>query len=552
MGGVVTILSPCILPILPIVLSSGIVGGKKRPVGVVVGFVASFTFFTLALSSIVRATGLSPQFLRILSVVVVGLFGISLLLPHFQVFLEKLFTKFSTLAPKEQKQGFWGGMVLGLSLGLIWTPCVGPIIASVITLAATSTVTFASVLLTFSYALGTAIPMFIIILGGRALLDKLPWLSKNSAKIQKAFGVLMIIVAVAIYFNFDRSFQNYVLEKFPRYGTGLTSIEDNSTVQKELGNLGETNTTGTGKPMDEVMKSYPFAPELISGGEWFNSEPLQISKLRGKVILVDFWTYTCINCIRTLPYLRDWDKKYANDGLVIVGVHTPEFEFEKDAANVKKAVSDFELKYPIMQDNNYATWKAYNNHYWPAKYLIDKDGKIRYTHFGEGDYDVTEKKIQELLEETGAEVNEDINTQTYSVDGKTPETYLGYQRMAGFYSPETIVLDKKSTYSFPTTLPQNRFAFSGEYLVTAEYSQPTSGSKLDYNFEAKDVFLVMRPKVDGQSGEVKVYLDGALQKTVTVDSDKLYDLVKLEVSEKHELLLEFLDNNVQIFAFTFG
>lgn len=304
LAGFITILSPCILPILPIVLSGSLTGGHRRPLGIVTGFILSFTLFTLFLAAIVKATGISADILRSLSVFIILLFGASLLLPNFQVFMEKLFAKLSSLVTRNSTQatGFWSGMVLGISLGLVWTPCVGPIIASVITLAATSSVTGSAILITFAYSLGTAIPMFAITYGGRTLLNKVPWLLKNTARIQKGFGVLMILVAISIFFNLDRQFQTFVLDKFPSYGTGLTKIEENDLVKNSLKSLRspQVDKNMTGKPMPE-RNSYPQAPELIPGGEWINSKPLTMASLKGKVVLIDFWTYTCINCIRTLP-----------------------------------------------------------------------------------------------------------------------------------------------------------------------------------------------------------------------------------------------------------
>lgn len=235
LAGIVTILSPCILPILPIVLSGSLTGGKFRPFGIVTGFIISFTFFTLALSMLVRLTGISADFLRLFSMVIIAGFGLSLLLPKFQVLMERLFTGLSNLTPKQsENSGFKGGILLGLSLGLVWTPCVGPIIASVITLAASSSVTASAFFIIIAYSIGTSIPMLAIIYGGRQLLSKVPWLTNNTVKIQKAFGVLMILTALAIFFNLDRKFQTYILDKFPNYGTRLTSLEDNQTVRDQL------------------------------------------------------------------------------------------------------------------------------------------------------------------------------------------------------------------------------------------------------------------------------------------------------------------------------
>ncbi|KKQ98457.1 MAG: Cytochrome c biogenesis protein, transmembrane region [Candidatus Woesebacteria bacterium GW2011_GWB1_39_12] len=304
------------------------------------------------------------------------------------------------------------------------------------------------------------------------------------------------------------------------------------------------------------------APELVPGGNWFGSAPLSIKSLRGKVVMVDFWTYTCINCIRTLPYLKNWHEKYADKGLVIIGVHTPEFEFEKSPENVQKALTDFGIKYPVMQDNDYATWRAYDNHYWPAKYIVDKNGKIRYTHFGEGEYDETEEVIQKLLTETGIEIKESVNNPKYQIATRTPELYLGYGRMGYFATPDQLIPDKKKTYELPEDLVLHHFALSGNWQIEEEKSMPFEKSTLVLAFESKDVFLVMKSKGTSK-GQIKVYLDDKLLKgssagddlkdgIVTVDVDRLYKLVKLDKPGQHVLKLEFLDSNLELYAFTFG
>lgn len=541
-AGIVTILSPCILPILPIVLS-GSVGGHKRPLGIVTGFVLSFTFFTLFLAVIVRSFGISADVLRLVSVIIILLFGIALVLPAAQKLSEILFSKLSSKMPVgNSSTGFFSGILIGISLGLIWTPCVGPIIAAVITLATTASVNSQTVLITLAYSLGTAIPMFFIMYSGRKLFEKVPWLLKNTGKIQRIFGVLMILTALAIYFNLDRKFQTFILDTFPQYGVGLTSIEDNEAVRNQLKNI------FSDKGLD-LIQNKPDAPELIYGGEWFNSEPLKISELKGKVILIDFWTYTCINCIRTLPYLRDWHEQYADSGLVIIGVHTPEFEFEKNPENLRQAISDYELKYPIVQDNDYATWTAYSNRYWPAKYLIDKNGKIVYTHFGEGQYDETEMMIQKLLMESGTAVNKPIDNKDYEVYSRTPELYLGLSRLQYFSSNERPVAGSKN-YTV-TRIEPNTFAYEGEWDLSDEYANPSKGSKLHLNYFAKNVFLVMRTK-DGNSGKVDVVLNGKKINTITVENDKLYNLVEMDEARNYDMELIFNSGNIEIFAFTFG
>ena len=352
-------------------------------------------------------------------------------------------------------------------------------------------------------------------------------------------------------FNVDRTFQTYILNTFPQYGIGLTKFEDNKIIKQELKKI---NT----KKMDETKRG-PLAPEIVPGGEWFNSKPLTLAGLRGKVVIVDFWTYTCINCQRTFPYLKKWWNTYRDSGLVIIGVHAPEFEFEKNKDNLAQAITDFGLTYPIVQDNDFSTWRAYDNRYWPAKYIIDKDGVIRYTHFGEGGYDETEKIIQDLLKEAGAQnVSSKVQNPSYQIQSRTPEIYLGFGRMEGFASIEQIKQNTLVTYTPPVNLESNQVAFEGNWNVMKEYAIPQKGAQLFLNFEAKEVFLVMRTL--GKKAIVKVYLDNKMQYfgehntngVVTVDSDKLYKLILLPTPGKHILKLEFEDSNAQLFAFTFG
>lgn len=569
-GGVVTILSPCILPILPIILSGSVGGGKRKPFGIVLGFILSFTFFTLFLTTVVNIVGVSPDFLRNLSMVIILGFGISLLVPKFQVILEKLFSKFANKAPRQgASTGFRGGVLVGLSLGLLWTPCVGPILASVISLALTESVTGSAFLITLAYSIGTAIPMLMIMYGGRQLLQKVPWLLRNTIKIQKAFGVLMIITAIGIFFNVDRSFQTYVLKVFPNYGTGLTAIEDNDAVTERLEELQDEpiNENNMGKTTDQLMN---LAPELIPGGEWINSEPLTLEELKGKVVLLDVWTYSCINCIRTLPYIQAWHEKYKDQGLVVIGIHTPEFEFEKDADNVQKAAEDFGLTYPIMQDNNYATWKAYRNRYWPRKYLIDHTGKIIYDHIGEGDYVQTERAIIDALEaKTKAEGNsieiiEDLEG-TGIIDSnflkpRSPEIYFGAARNSYLGNGLSY---KTGTQNFaePDGLKTNILYFDGDWSFTNEYAENISeGGKIIFRYQGKDVFLVASALEeveltilrDGEELQTDAGGDVSSGSILKVKDEKLYRLIESEDHGTHTLEIIINQPGLQAFAFTFG
>ena len=431
------------------------------------------------------------------------------------------------------------------------------ILASVLSLALTGTVTGSAALITLAYALGTSLPMLAIMIGGQELLRKNTWLLQRTSQIQRGFGVLMMATAVAIFFNLDRQFQSIVLEAFPKYGTGLTKFEENAFVKEQLEDFRQGSDASSkgllGKPSPVGGDDYGEAPELIAGGEWINSEPMTLAELRGKVVLIDFWTYSCINCIRTLPYLAKWHETYADQGLVIIGVHTPEFEFEKELKNVQTAAKDFGLEYPIMQDNNFATWKAFNNRYWPAKYLIDAEGHIRYFHFGEQGYDETESKIQELLKEAGSMVEEtvQVENETYQVYGRTPELYLGYERMQALVFSQKVQKDQAIVYAAPQALPQNTFSLEGEWLVTPEYSQASEGSQLNLSFNAKKVFLVMRT-ADDSEGSVIVSSNGKELGVISVSQDKLYQVIELEQPGEGRIQLEFLDPNIQIFAFTFG
>lgn len=541
-AGFVTILSPCILPILPIVLSGGISGGKKRPIGIVFGFVISFTFFTLFLSSLVTLFGISPDTLRLMSVVIIFSLGTSMFIPQFQLLIEHMFTRISSkVVIKNSGDGFGGGVLLGTSLGLVWTPCVGPILASVITLAATNALTTTSLLITLAYSLGTAIPLLLITYGGRALLQKIPWLLKNTITIQRIFGIVMMIVSIGIYFNIDRSFQSYILDVFPDYGTNLTKFEDNDLVKKQLNGMKKAPS----------LLQLNEAPEFTEG-QWLNSDPLTMSSLRGKVVLVDFWTYTCINCIRTLPTLTSWHTKYKDKGLVIVGIHTPEFAFEKRKENVEEAIKMYGISYPVLQDNDYENWNAYSNRYWPAKYLIDASGRIRYTHFGEGAYEETEKKIQELLLENGVTQLDSIKqekTEGLLFQSRTPEIYLGSTRTEG-------------RVTTTDDMPLHTYVLTGQWTIADEYARSAPQSSLTLHFEGNEVNLVMSPLKKGD--RVKIYLDDKVVNddntgtdvkngVVTLDTERLYNLIRLPKHSKSSILrMEFLDGATECYAFTFG
>ncbi len=598
-SGVITILSPCILPVLPIVLSGGVGGGRARPFGVLAGFVVSFTVFTLTLSAIIRALGIPADALRVVAVVLIGLFGLVMLVPQLRDGFERLTSRIASrgsgtagvASGGRQRTGFGSGIVVGLSLGLVWTPCVGPIMASVISLALTQQVGGSSVLITLAYTIGTSIPMFAVMLGGRALLTRVPALTRNSANIQKGFGVLMIAMAVVIGLGWDRRFQTAVLSAFPNYGTGLTAIEKAPSVSSALKALqparlaraaakpqtdaaGEKLFTGAmdAEPQNGVLGDYGLAPEIVTTGMWFNTQgvvptegqparggspPLTMASLRGRVVMIDFWTYSCVNCVRTLPYLRAWYSTYRGQGLVIIGVHTPEFEFEMKSANVARAIHDLGVTWPVVQDNEYKEWNAYSNQYWPAHYFIDAKGHVRYFHFGEGGYDVSEKVIQALLTEAGAKVGGIVSKPAPDIQAGTPETYLGYDRGRGFATAVDPVADKPADYR-PARVPDNgEWNLSGIWTITPQFVVPQTSGTLQLGFKAKNVFLVIEPQ--GKGGTIDVSVDGArtadtpdVRRGVLVPREsRMYQLVALPQAGAHVLRLE-VHGTLRLFAFTFG
>lgn len=568
LAGIVTILSPCILPILPIVLSGSVGGSKRKPLGIIVGFVLSFTFFTLFLTKIIQLTGIPSDTLRIFAAIVLLLFGISLFTPKFQKLMEQLFTKLSAFAPKANPNaGFLGGCIIGLSIGLIWAPCVGPIMASVIALAATSTVTAQTFLITLSYAVGSGVPMFFIMYGGRSLLSKAPQLMQHTERIQKGFGIVMIILALAIFFNLDRNFETFIATT--NYGADLTNIENNQTVKNQLNMLKGSKQNSQQQDTSGLFNANSPAPDFVGITKWLNlaagQNSLSIKDLKGKVVLVDFWTYTCINCIRTLPHVTAWYDKYKDQGFVVVGIHTPEFQFEHDTTNVLNAIKMDNIHYPVGQDNNYATWNNYNNEYWPAEYLIDTQGNVRRTHFGEGEYDQTEMAIQALLKEAGKKVSTKLETMPDQTPATqiSPETYLGSKRME-FYYPSTTLGNGTQTFTLSNNIPSNSFSYGGEWNITDENAIVGKNATLNYHFVADKVYIIFRPGSTPHGGTVKVLLDGkpidvsvagsdVHNGVLTVTTDRLYNIVDLHgKTENHTLELQFQTPGLQAFTFTFG
>ena len=581
-SGLVTILAPCIWPLLPIIFSTTSTGGRTKAFGISLGIVASFAFFTLTISYLVAFFNFDPDILRLLAVIVLTFLGLTLVIPKLTGIIEFGFSRLSSLikfTPKPPSKGFIPGFVTGMSLGIVWSPCAGPILSTIAALSVTRTVNLGIVLVTLSYSAGVFIVLFLFSIGGNALFAGSRFLTAYTGIIQRIFGIIIILTAFSILINFDKVLQAKLLDAVPSYSDFIYRLESNDVINRALQNLkpDKDMPDRTGKASDPVtnmgdksdgLSKLPVlykAPELEGINNWLNTggKQLTISSLKGKVVLVDFWTYTCINCIRTLPYVTKWYEKYRDDNFTVIGVHTPEFEFEKKTENVRMAIEQYNISYPVAQDNDYRTWTMFDNRYWPAKYLIDKDGYVRKYHFGEGKYEEMETAIRELIEEAGGNISgKKITSEGESViNARTPESYLGFDRMERFSSNEPITLGN-GTYTTGIAIPEHHLAYLGNWNIDSEYGESVDNSSLEINFTAQKVFLVIGPK--GANDRVRIYLDGKIigedsagrdidNGIVYVKEPKLYNLIDLgNKASNHLLRLEFLNRGIQVFAFTFG
>jgi cytochrome c biogenesis protein CcdA/thiol-disulfide isomerase/thioredoxin len=586
LAGAGTALSPCVLPVLPALLSAGGVGGRRRPLGLVLGLSVTFTVTIVGIAKVVDGVGLGSDPLRDVAIVVLLVFGVVLLVPDISDRIEAPLSRLARFGPRTRGDGFLSGLLVGGALGFVYTPCASPILAAVISVSAASGKT---IVIALAYALGSAVVLLALTLGGRRLFDRVRKAGRGPL-LQRALGVIMVLTAVAILTNLDVNFDQFVAQHIP--DVNLTaSLECSETVTKHLHEIsghevkfapanGSSACGGSGSSVKAApanasqatllaaahgLKDLGTAPEFSETQDWFNTpgdKPLSLSGLRGHVVLVDFWTYTCINCIRTLPYLKAWDASYHHDGLTVVGVETPEFAFEHDASNVSNAIKQFGLRYPVVQDNNMGTWNAYGNEYWPADYLIDAKGKVRYATFGEGDYDKTETAIRALLAESGRAIGGKSHPTGVVVPSEvaTPETYLGTERAEGWIEkPREGVHDYGPA---PThALALNEFAFSGSWRIGGQPATALAGAGIDVDFEAKHVYLVLSSE-GNRPRSVQVLLDGHPISAADAGSDvhdsrvsatgqRLYTLVSLRSDQRHRLSLRFAPG-VTGYAFTFG
>src|SRR5258708_14189200 len=635
LGGALTILSPCILPVLPFVFSRAdqpfVRSGLPLLAGMAITFAAVATLAAVGGGWVTQAN----QYGRWLAVALLGIFGLTLLLPSFAERLMRPLVsagnRLSEFAQADGQQvGASSSFLLGIATGLLWAPCAGPILGLVLTGAALRGASVGTTLLLVAYAAGAATSLAVaLLIGGRVFAAMKRSLGAGEW-IRRGIGATMLGGVVAIALGLDTGalarvsaiatggLEQHLVERLsPGAGTSGPALPggqargdeanqagnqavNQASAQADGGammsanpaaiqnaandaNSGDATTASSGAMMraaaDEKAVPLPVEgalPPLTRAVQCLNSPPLTTAGLRGKVVLVDFWTYSCINCLRSLPYVKAWAQKYRDQGLVVIGVDTPEFAFERNIDNVKKASHDLGIDYPVAIDNNYAIWRAFGNQYWPAHYFIDAQGRLRYHHFGEGDYAQSEKVIQQLLTEAGhanaAKVAtgltnagaQGVQAAADNADKQSPETYIGYERAENFASPGGATPDKAHTYTAPPQPAVNDWALAGKWKVGAEHATlaATSG-RIVYRFHARDLHLVLGPGKDGEPVRFRVSVDGAAPGAAhgtdaaadgsgTVTEQRLYQLVRQsgEVAD-HTFSIEFLDPGVQAYAFTF-
>jgi cytochrome c biogenesis protein CcdA/thiol-disulfide isomerase/thioredoxin len=569
LGGIFTIVSPCILPVLPFVFARADRPFRKSGLPLLAGMALTFTVLAALATAgggwVVRAN----QYGRIASLVVLAIFGLTLLWPALANRLSRPFVQMgSRLAQSSNSNsdpGMSRSLLLGIATGLLWAPCAGPILGLILTGAALEGASSRTAFLLLAYAAGAATSLAVALLAGGPVFAALKRSLGAEVWIRSILGVAVLAGVAAIAFGLDRGLLTQL------------SLASTSGIEQSLVDRFQPKKPGAMMMMSSTAAGAASRPQTLpdlSGAvTWLNSPPLNRDELKGKVVLVDFWTYSCINCLRSIPYVRAWAEKYKNSGLVVIAVHTPEFAFEKDPDNVRRAVRELNISYPVALDNDYKIWKAFNNSYWPADYLIDVTGKIRHHHFGEGKYDETEQQIQELLKErNGAastsglvKIAADGVEAPPDSDVESPETYVGYARADSFISPGGIQQDVSHRYSVPEHLELNQWGFSGTWTDGAQVASLDSATgKIVYRFHARDLHLVLGPAANGKPIRFRVKIDGqALGVNHGVDTDalgngrvteqRLYQLIRQKNAiEDRTFEIEFLDSGAQVFAFTFG
>jgi cytochrome c biogenesis protein CcdA/thiol-disulfide isomerase/thioredoxin len=537
-AGIITAVSPCVLPVLPILFAGGATGGRRRPYAIIGGLVTSFAIFTLFATWILDQLHLPQDLLRNLSIVLLFVLAATLIVPQFAVLLERPLAALTRYRPDSD---LGGGFLLGACLGLVFVPCAGPILATITANASRVEFGWKTIAITVAYALGAAIPMLAIAALGHNAASRI---RANAVGLRTALGVVMALAALAIAFDADRRLQTWV----PGYTNFLQGkVERNSVAREELAQLNRHGKARFVAPTTSAasLTDYGAAPEFAGISDWLHTRPLTLRQLRGKVVLVDFWTYSCINCLRTLPHLEAWDARYRKAGLVIVGVHTPEFAFEHVVSNVRKAAKDLGVRYPVAIDNGYGTWDAYQNDAWPAEYLIDRRGHVREIKKGEGDYDGTERAIRTLLGESGDARLASVKDRTPQ-HLTTPESYLGWGRLER-YVGSRLSVEEEAQYRFPREIPLNDLAYAGRWTVERERIVSGRGARLRLHFLAQNVYLVLSGR-----GRLQVIVGGRPVKTIRIAGlSRLYTLLRYPGLSEGALELRF-SPGISAYAFTFG
>jgi len=522
---------------------------------------------TFAGSWVVRAN----QIGRIFAIIVFAMLGLALLFPAIAEYLTKPLVRLGGKVQGQNSTGAPGigrSLVLGMSTGLLWAPCAGPILGLILTGAALQGPSAHSTFLLLSFSAGAATSLAVALLAGNRVFALMKKSLGAEEWIRRGLGVAVLIGVVAIAFGWDTGILR-------RLSLASTSGVEQKLIDRfhPVAHASAKESQAAQRTAVKLDKEGSF-PGFDGAVKWINSPPLTRAQLKGKVIVVDFWTYSCINCLRSIPYVEAWAEKYKNDGLVVVGVHTPEFAFEKDPTNVAKAVADLKITYPVAIDSDYAIWKAFNNEYWPAHYFIDATGQIRYHHFGEGKYGESEEVIQQLLREKNSALQASGFVQVNasgaqaapdSSDVASPETYVGYNRAQNYASPQTIRQDKPQAYTAPARLTVNQWGFVGSWNVSGEHAQLVAApGKVIFRFHARDLHFVLGPGKNGQPIRFRIRIDGTppgedhggdtdAKGEGVVKEYRLYQLVRQKGKvEDRTFEIEFLDPGVQAFAFTFG
>jgi cytochrome c biogenesis protein CcdA/thiol-disulfide isomerase/thioredoxin len=556
-AGIVAGISPCIIPVLPVILVAGATTpgtpssswrSRARPVAVVGGLVLSFSLLILVGSEFLSLLHLPQDFLRDAGIALLILVGLGFIFPPLANLLERPFARVGSRQPNGKASGF----VVGLGLGVLFVPCAGPVLAAITVVGATHHVGLTAVFLTVAFGAGAAVPLLAVALAGNELTQRVKALRERGPRLRQVSGVILIGMALAIGLNVFAGLQRDV----PGYTSALQNrIEGSATVRQQLGGL-------TGNGHASLAKCQSDTPGLVSCGQapafkgitaWLNtpdSKPLSLAALRGKVILVDFWTYSCINCQRTLPHVESWYKDYARDGFVVVGVHTPEFSFEHVVSNVRAEAAQLGVHYPVAIDDNYDTWNAYSNEYWPADYLIDANGAVRHVAFGEGDYSGTEALIRQLLIAAHPGIALPRATDvanTTPTAAISPETYVGYDRLQYLLPDDNVAHDTPAVYQFPSSLPAGGLGLSGTWTDHAQEATAGANAQLELGFQADDVYLVL-----GGTGTLDVSINGMHTRTIDVSGvPKLYTLFHAGSLTDATLLFK-ASPGIQAYDFTFG